>query len=208
MKHLLLAAGSLALVVGIAIGQDRGRQDERRKAPRVVGEPPPGGKLQFGGRDFPFAGQPDSKNATPFAAWGRITPAAARRLLPQYEEDLELTEAQRDIRKAHVRAAEVAVKAAETQFELIGNAGNVPQMERAKARLEVEAARAQLDIKVAEMKEIEVRVKYAKKRLEDAKTAATAPPPGGAPRGGFDPPPAGGPPPVGAPPPPGSSDRR
>jgi hypothetical protein len=114
-------------------------------------------------------------------------------MLPQYEEELELTEAQRDIRKAHVRAAEVAVKAAETQLELIGTAGNnIPAMERAKARLDVEAARAQLEIKIAEMKEIEVRVKYAKKRLEDAKTAATAPPP---PQRGFDPPPADRPPP-------------
>jgi hypothetical protein len=193
MKRFLLAAGTFALVVGLAVGQDRGGRDDRRKAPKGIGEPPAGGKLQFGGKDFPFAGQPDSKNAAPFATWGRPSPAAARRLLPQYEEELELTEAQRDIRKAHVRAAEVAVKAAETQLDLIGTAGNnIPAMERAKARLEVEAARAQLEIKIAEMKEIEVRVKYAKKRLEDAKAAATAPPPA---QRGFDPPPVDRPPP-------------
>ena len=86
-------------------------------------------------------------------------------MLPQYEEELELIEAQRDIRKAHVRAAEVAVKAAETQFDCSTSAGNnVPQMERTKARLEVEAAQAQLEIKIAEMKEVEVRIKYSKKR--------------------------------------------
>jgi len=214
MKRFLFAAGAFALVVGFAVGQDRGRQEDRRQEDRrqddrrkdVKGFPAvqPERKAPLGG-GASFPGQPDAKGAQPFGAGfpfaGRISPAAARRLLPQYEEELELIEAQRDIRKAHVRAAEVVVKAAETQFELLGNAGNIPQMERAKARLEVEAARAQLEIKVAEMKEVEVRVKHAKRRVEDAKAAAAAPPP--APdRGRFDPPP------VGAPPPPGRSDGR
>ena len=125
-----------------------------------------------------FPGQPDQKGAQPWGPGfsGRLSPAAARRIIPQYEEELELTEAQRDIRKAHVRAAEVAVKAAETQFALLDRSGNnVPQIERTKARLEVDAAQAQLEIKIAEMKEVEVRIKYSKKRLEDAKASAAAP---------------------------------
>jgi chromosome segregation ATPase len=189
MKRFLFAAGVIALVLGLAIGQDRGRQDDRRKATKGSGEPPAAGKVQFGGANPGFPGQPDQRGATPFGPGSttRISPATARRMLPQYEEEVELIEAQRDIRKAHVRAAEVAVKSAETQFELLGNAGNIPQMERAKGRLDVEAARAQLEIKIAEMKEVEVRVKHAKKRVEDAKTAAAAPPPERP--GRFDPPP-------------------
>lgn len=174
MKRFLFAAGAIALVVGLAIGQDRGGRDDRRKAPKGAGQPPAGGQLQFGSGGFP--GQPDQTGFRGFTT--RISPAAARRMLPQYEEDVELIEAQRDIRKAHVRAAEVAVKSAEVQFDLLDKAGDrVPQMERMKARLEVEAARAQLEIKVAEMKEVEVRVKHARKRLEDAKAAAAAPTP-------------------------------
>lgn len=175
MKRFFFAASAIALVVGLAIGQDRGRPDDRRKAAKGSGEPPAAGQVQFGGANPGFPGQPDPRGATPFGQGFRVSPTVARRMLPQYEEEVELIEAQRDIRKAHVRAAEVAVKAAETQFELLGNAGNIPQMERAKARLEVEAARAQLEIKIAEMKEVEVRVKHARKRVEDAKTAAAAP---------------------------------
>jgi hypothetical protein len=191
MKRYLLAIGAFALVVGLAVAQDARSRDARGKDTRPGARPD--SKAQFGKAD-PFPGQPDAKGFQPFGPGftGRLSPAAARRAIPQYEEELELAEAQRDIRKAHVRAAEVAVKAAETQFELIGNAGNIPQMERAKARLEVEAARAQLEIKVAETKEIEVRVKYARKRLEDAKAAAAAPPPA---QRGFDPPPVDRPPP-------------
>jgi hypothetical protein len=176
MKRFLFAASAIALVAGLAIGQDRGRQDDRRKDPKGFPGGQPERKAPFGG-DQLFPGQPDMKGS-PFGQPGfttRISPTTARRMLPQYEEEVELIEAQRDIRKAHVRAAEVAVKAAETQFELLGNAGNIPQVERAKARLEVEAARAQLEIKIAEMKEVGVRVKHAKKRVEDAKAAAAAP---------------------------------
>ena len=174
MNRFLFAASAIALVVGLAIGQDRGRQDDKRKSTKGSGDPPAAGN--FGGGQGAFPGQPDARGGFPFA--GRMSPAAARRMLPQYEEEVELIEAQRDIRKAHVRAAEVAVKSAEVQFDLLDRAGDrIPQMERMKARLEVEAARAQLEIKVAEMKEVEVRVKHAKKRVEDAKTAAAAPPP-------------------------------
>lgn len=198
MKRFLLATGAFALVVGFAVAQNARPRDDRGRDTRPGARVDP--RAQFGGKGDQFPGQPDQKGAQPFGPFGRLSPAAARRILPQYEEELELVEAQRDIRKAHVRAVEVAVKAAETQLELIGTAGNnIPAMERAKARLEVEAARAQLEIKVAEMKEIEVRVKYAKKRLEDAKTAATAPPPV---QRGFDPPPVDRPPP-----PPGGDGR-
>jgi multidrug resistance efflux pump len=38
-------------------------------------------------------------------------------------------------------------------------------------RVDLEAASAQLDIRKAESKEVEVRLKHAKKRLDDAKSA-------------------------------------
>jgi hypothetical protein len=190
MKRYLLAVGTLAVIVGIVVAQDSRQRDAKGRDTRPGARPDP--QVQFGKAD-PF--QPDQKGPSPFGGplTSRFSPAAARRAIPQYEEEVELIEAQRDIRKAHVRAAEVAVKSAETQFDLLDKSGsNIPQMERMKARLEVEAARAQLEIKVAEVKEVEVRVKYSKKRLEDAKTAAAAPPPA---QRGFDPPPVDRPPP-------------
>jgi len=188
------------MLIGFAVAQDAKSRDAKGRDTRPGARPD--SRAQFGKAD-PFPGQPDAKGFQPFGPGftGRLSPAAARRAIPQYEEEVELIEAQRDIRKAHVRAAEVMVKAAETQFDLLDKSGNIPQMERMKARLEVEAARAQLEIKVAEVKEVEVRVKYAKKRLDDAKAAGAAPPPAPA-RGGFDPPPVDRPPP-----PPGGGGR-
>ena len=104
MEHndetLSRAAGAFALVVGLAIGQDRGRQDDRRKDRRVSPAAAAGSEAQSvrPGRTFP--GQPDKKGSpfAPLGFSGRLSPAAARRIIPQYEEELELTEAQRDIR--------------------------------------------------------------------------------------------------------------
>jgi hypothetical protein len=183
MRLFLFLAGVLVLALApVGLAQDRKARDQRndRAIKPAPAGPPPGAKLTLP--------QPEPK-ANPFGTTAKqYSAATARRMLPQLEEEVELIEAHRDIRKAHVRAAEVAVRSAEVQFELIDKAGNVPQIERAKARLEVEAARAQLEIKMAEVKEVEIKVKYAKKRLDDAKAAAAAPPPG-RPAAPIDPPP-------------------
>lgn len=125
-------------------------------------------QLQAGGKAAP---QPARE---PFGA----TRPLSSTLLLSYEENLELLEAQRDTKKAHIRAAEVAVKAAEMtagRLEKLGGTGLAPQEELAKAKLEVEAAKAQVEIRAGEMKEIEIRIKYAKKRLDEAKAAVRAP---------------------------------
>lgn len=79
------------------------------------------------------------------------------------------------------------IKAAEVTFEIVRmNAlrlerqmatGFILKGELDKARLEVEVAQAQLEIRIAELKEVEVKIKYAKKRLEDAKAGIRQPPP-------------------------------
>jgi len=113
--------------------------------------------------------------------------------MTQLEEEFELIEAQRDIRKAYMKAAEVTVKSAEASFDLISRPGvNIAQTELIKARFDLEAAKAQLEIRAAELKEVEVKVKYAKKRLDELKTA-TARPVAPAPR--VDPKPVDPPPP-------------
>jgi hypothetical protein len=77
-----------------------------------------------------------------------------------------------------VKVAEVGVKIAELQtgrVEKLASTNAVSKEELEKARLELDAAKAQLEIRLAEMREVEVRIKHAKKRLDDAKAG----PPGG-----------------------------
>jgi len=160
MKQFLFAAGVFALVVAsVAVADD----------PRPT-QPPadPAGKGQAK-KARPVETQPDPK-ANP---WGTTIARVAPRIMAM-EEEVETLEAQRDVRKAYVRAAEVGVKSAEVNLDRIariGAAGVVTREETDKAKLEVEAAKAQLDIRMAELKEIEVKIKFAKKRLEDAKAA-------------------------------------
>lgn len=152
MKRFLFATGVFALVVAsVALAQDP-KPDPAQPEPKAAkaAKAVVGKAVQL---------QPAQPGII------RVTPAK----MAQLEEDFETLEAHRDVRKAHVRAAEVAIKAAEINLDLLGKGGNIPAVELAKAKLEVEAAKAQLEIRIAEMKEVEVKVKYAKKRLDDAK---------------------------------------
>jgi hypothetical protein len=93
-------------------------------------------------------------------------------MISRLEEEVETLEAQRDTKKAIVKAAEVGVRAATVGLERVSRiaaSGASSKEDVDRAKLEVEAAQAQLDIRLAEMKEIEVKIKYAKKRLDEAK---------------------------------------
>jgi hypothetical protein len=180
MKGFLFASGALALVIATtAMAQDRPAQPQPAQPPAKAARP---GQFQ------PDRGFPADR--------GFSTARVTATRLAALEEEFELTEAQRDVRRAHVRAAEVGVKSAMLNAERlaqIAKNGIISSEELEKGKLEVEAAKAQLEIKLAELKEIEVKVKYAKKRLDDAKAAGvrsgparpTAPvdPPPPAPRG-------------------------
>lgn len=111
----------------------------------------------------------------------RVTPAAR---LAQLEEEFETLEVARDVRRGHLRLAELGVARAATAFErlqkLAAN-GQVGGSEIEGAKFEVEAAKIQLEIRAAEVREIEVRLKYAKRRLEEAKQGGARPAPGGRP---------------------------
>jgi hypothetical protein len=93
--------------------------------------------------------------------------------ISRMEEELESLEAHRDTKKAYVKATEVGVRAAQVNLERIKKIalqGAVSNEEVDRAVVEVEAARAQVEIRMAEMKEVEVKIKYARKRLEEAKS--------------------------------------
>jgi multidrug resistance efflux pump len=120
-----------------------------------------------------------------------VTPARMLAL----EEEVETLEAHREAKKAYVRAAELTVRRAELNLarlaDLLAKAA-ITKDEVERAKLDVEMAKAQVDIHAAEQKEVEVKLKYAKKRLEDAKAAGVRPvPPPGVRPVPVDPPPVG-----------------
>jgi hypothetical protein len=125
--------------------------------------------------------QPPAAQPKVVQPWGI---ALSARIL-QLEEDFETAEAHRDVKKAYVKAAEVAVEAAKVRYDLIAKAtaagGSVTEVTTAK--FELEAAKAHLEIRMAELKEAEVKVKFAKKRLDNVKGDGVRPaqPKGGAP---------------------------
>lgn len=139
MKRFVIVGGALALVVAVSLGQD------------------------------PRPAQPPAVQVQPKLA--PITKAVANRISAA-EEEVETLEAQRETRKAHARAAEVGVQIAQVKAEDVAKLTKqnvVSQAEYMMAKLNVDAAKAQFDVRAAEVKEIEVKLKYAKKRLDDVK---------------------------------------
>lgn len=99
----------------------------------------------------------------------RTVPAAT---MARYEEEAEVLEAQLSVKKAYIQASEVAVAGAKVKYEnsqKLFDQKAISSNELQLGKLEVDAANAQLLIRMAEMKEVEVKLKFAKKRLEDGK---------------------------------------
>jgi len=158
MLKSILAAAAFATGIAVAIA------DDPPPAPRVA----------------PKAAQPGFGTQPGFT--NRATPA----MLARYEEEAEVLEAQLDVKKAYIKAAEVGFTGAKLKLERViklESSKAVPPEEVLQAKLEAEAAAAQLDIRKAEAKEVDVRLKHAKKRLEDGKAAGVRP----APRAPIDP---------------------
>jgi hypothetical protein len=160
MKQYLLAVGVFALVITAVAMAD----DPKPTAPAQPAQP----------KATTQPTQPAIQPAQP-NPWGQPGVRVTQTRVAQLEEECETLEAQRDVKKAYIRAAEVGVKGAEANLELLSKPGVVSQYEITKAKIEVDAAKAQLDIRMAEMKEVEVKLKHAKKRLEEAKNLPMRP---------------------------------
>lgn len=131
----------------------------------------PKAKAALGAQPGGFGAQP----ANPFGTT-RVTATT----LARYEEEAEVLEAQWDVKKAYIKAAEVGVMGCKLKLDRVMKleANKAISIEEvAQAKLEVEAAAAQLDIRKAEAKEVEVKVKFAKKRVEDGKANIRVAPP-------------------------------
>ncbi|HEV3439708.1 MAG TPA: OmpH family outer membrane protein [Gemmata sp.] len=96
-------------------------------------------------------------------------------ILSQLEEDVKTLEDQRHTKKTHLKEAEIRVVIAEKNLERldrIDRSRGVSKEDMEKAKIEVEATKAQVEIRSGELKEIEVKIKHARKRLEEAKAVA------------------------------------
>ncbi|MFO0805827.1 MAG: hypothetical protein U0791_22210 [Gemmataceae bacterium] len=185
MLKYIMTAGLFAAGFAFAIAQDpqpaqREQPKEAAKGKAVLGGGQPGG---LGAQPGGFA-QP----ANPFGTT-RVTAAT----LARYEEEAEVLDAQLDVKKAYIKAAEVAVAGSKLKLDRVikleaNKAISVEEV--ALAKFELETAVAQLEIRKAEAKEVEVRVKFAKKRVEDGKAnirVAPAARPAVDPKGRIDP---------------------
>jgi hypothetical protein len=174
MTACLFAAG-----VAVAFAQDPppAQKEPAKEAPKA--------KAALGG----LGGQPGGFGVQPANPFGtnRVTAAT----LARYEEEAEVLEAQWDVKKAYIKAAEVGVMGSKMKLERVIKleaSKAIPPEEVAVAKLELDAAAAQLEIRKAEAKEVEVRVKFAKKRVEDGKAnIRVAPPARGDAKGRVDP---------------------
>ncbi|HEV3439709.1 MAG TPA: OmpH family outer membrane protein [Gemmata sp.] len=95
------------------------------------------------------------------------------------EEELETLEAQRETKKGYLKAAEIGVKAAEMnaqRLDRIAGDGDVSKEDVEQAKKKVEGAKVQFEARTSELKEVEVKIKYAGKRLEEAKAVANRKP--------------------------------
>jgi hypothetical protein len=176
MLRALTIATPFLLVPAMAWADDPppARQPAQRDQPRAA-------PAQPAQRDQPrgVPGQPAPREG----GFGRFVPPA----LARYEEEVEVLEAQLEVKRAYVKAAEAGTVGPKVKYKhasflhdqkVSGNrSGIVSEEEVLLAKSELDAAMAQVDIRKAEMKEVEVRLKYAKKRLDGAKQPNPPPPP-------------------------------
>jgi Skp family chaperone for outer membrane proteins len=80
------------------------------------------------------------------------------------EEELETLEAQRQIKKGHLKMAELDVSEAKDDLEKTTRKEEIQE-----AKHDLDKAKAQLEIKAGELKEVEVKIKHVRKRLDETK---------------------------------------
>lgn len=95
------------------------------------------------------------------------------------KDEVELLEAQMEVKRAHIRAAERGVKAATTAFDRMKqarNSGAVSAEQYGQAEEALEKSISELDIRKAEMNEHQVRLTQTKRRLSEANAPAARAP--------------------------------
>ncbi len=95
------------------------------------------------------------------------------------EEEVELLEAHLATRKAHIKAAIADVEGAKSVAEFAIQAqerGTGNALDASRARAALARAEALVEVRECELREVEVKLKFARQRLEDAKARKAARP--------------------------------
>jgi beta-lactamase regulating signal transducer with metallopeptidase domain len=117
----------------------------------------------------PQAVNPTVRPPQPRVEGSRGANRAGRPGVEEARDEVELLEAGLAVKRAQLEAAHVVLKGAEDRLALIsrlGDSGSISQGEIAKAREEVGTRKADVLIKQAELKEAEVRLNQARRRLK------------------------------------------
>jgi beta-lactamase regulating signal transducer with metallopeptidase domain len=96
-------------------------------------------------------------------------PRGLEEQIQNLRDEIELLEAQLEVKRAQLKAVEITLAGAmnrQAQIEKSVRSGAVSQEMLLKTREEVESLQAQLQVKHAELREPEVRIRQAKRRLE------------------------------------------
>jgi multidrug resistance efflux pump len=116
----------------------------------------------------------DPKPAQPPKAGNPAAQRARAEATKRLAEEVESIEAHLQTKKAYVQAATVSLLAAERTFERVSKlvaAGNATRETADDAKIAMEAAKAQVMIREAEANEVAVKLKHAKRRVEESQKA-------------------------------------
>jgi hypothetical protein len=134
--------------------------------PAAATDAPPAAQL-VPNRDKPPKTKAAPGEGAPANPLANMDPALAEQV-QQARDDIELLEAQLEVKRAQVQAARVALETAHIQrkrLELLGANRVVSREDLDRAGREVAALQAHLIIKEAEVREPEVRLRQARRRL-------------------------------------------
>jgi beta-lactamase regulating signal transducer with metallopeptidase domain len=111
----------------------------------------------------------------PQPTFARISTAGnpfAGKNISELQDEIELLEAQATTKKAMIEASAIGVESGAKQAKLIEEAvarGAAPVSEKLTIESNLARARAEIGVRKAELNEVEVRIKQAKRKLEEAK---------------------------------------
>jgi RNA polymerase sigma factor (sigma-70 family) len=172
----LLVVGGSFLTYQRALARARAEEEAARARAGAARGERPRGLWPRREREAPPAEQAEAKEAGRPAAPAASTGASERRArLEDAREEVELLEAQLEVKRAQVAAAKVVLDAAGLRLARLNQlhrSAAASAEEVTKATFDQQAAKAQLAVREAEVREPAVRLKHARRRLKALEDAA------------------------------------
>jgi beta-lactamase regulating signal transducer with metallopeptidase domain len=141
---------------------DRERPEQPAAGDRPVARTPANGRTREGGGERPVTGDRTRRTTPPWANRSGVSEQ-----VETLKDDIELLEVQLEAKAAELLEAEVLYKQAHEHLARLDKLGKqaVGSEDLSKARAEVEVRQARLAGKKAQLREVQVRLSQAKRRL-------------------------------------------